>query len=466
MEGELLFQFYKNRYFFYCVLLLCISGKNVAAKSYLPGESNLENIPEVTLSVGTILQNDIQTHNPLTLQEVEKLALENDSLTRKLDAESISLQEKGIAATSLPDPKLKIGLMNLPTDTFLLNQEPMTQQVIGLQQRFPSYGLLDSQGDQINFMRISKNHKATNQKQEVLRNVRKSWLDVYLQHHTGNIIKKSDELFSQLVKMTKSRYRSGRGNQQNLIRAQLERNLLKDTEIQVFATKEKALAKLGKWVDISHFNRPLYLDSLSIPELSDRDTLITSINTHSSLLASMASANAARKGIDIAKAKHYPSWMMDLSFSKREATPAGEKRADLLSIIFIVDIPLFTSNRQDKQVTASTKEYVSAKHSVDENRKNLKRILDSEYSTWLRLRERLQHYEEIVLPQASQNAKAALKAYRSQETEFDPLMRARLMELNIKLQALQIFVDLAQTQVNLLYLTEGLKHGSQNPAGI
>jgi len=58
-----------------------------------------------------------------------------------------------------------------------------------------------------------------------------------------------------------------------------------------------------------------------------------------------------------------------------------------------------------------------------------------------------------VLPQASQNAQAALKAYKSQVTGFDPLMRARLMELKIKLQALKILVNRAQAQVNLLYIT-------------
>ena len=40
-----------------------------------------------------------------------------------------------------------------------------------------------------------------------------------------------------------------------------------------------------------------------------------------------------------------------------------------------------------------------------------------------------------------------------QVTGFDPLMRARLMELKIKLQALNVLVSRAQAQVNLLYIT-------------
>jgi outer membrane protein TolC len=456
-----LFLFDRYRNLVSCLLLLHTGGTYAAEKTDLFWENESRNDSEVTLSVGTELQNDIQLQHPLTLQEAEKLALKNDLLTKKLDAESIALRKSGVAATSLPDPKLKLGLMNVPTDTLELEQEPMTQQVIGLQQMFPSYNLLDSQGKQMSLMGVAKSHKATNQKREVLRNVRKAWLDVYLQYHTGNIIKKTEDLFTQLVKVTKSQYRSGRGNQQNVVRAQLERSLLRDREIQIKAMKEKALAELGKWVGVLQFNRPLSLDSLSIPELADRDALISSIEKHPSLQASIADADAAKAGVNVAKSRYHPSWMVDLSFGKREAASTGKQRADFMSLMFIVDIPLFTSNRQDKWVSASEKEYSSAQYSSAERKKNLKRTLNAEYSDWLRLSERLQHYRKTVLPQAKQNAKAALNAYRSQATEFDPLMRARLMELNIQLQAIQLFVDWTQTQVNLLYLTGGIGHEVQ-----
>lgn len=452
--------FLLNRYrnFVFCLFLLHTSGTYAAEKNTLFWEGEPENGSEVTLSVGTVVPGNTQFDNPLTLQEAESLALKNDLLTKKLDVESIALKKKGIAAGSLPDPKLKLGLINIPTDTLELEQEAMTQQVIGLQQAFPPHGLLDAQKEQMNLMGTAQSHKAINQKYEVLRNVRQAWLGVYLQHHTGNIIKKTDNLFTQLVKITKSQYRSGRGNQQNVVRAQLERSLLKDRAIKIKAMEESSLAELGKWVGTAQFNRPLSLSSLAIPEIADRNTLALSLENHPSLQASIANANAAKAGINAAKSRYYPSWMVDLSFGFRETAPTGQQRADLMSLMFTVDIPLFTSNRQDKWVTAREKDYSSAQYSTAEQKRNLQRMLDAEYSTWLRLNERLQHYRETVLPQANQNAKAALNAYRSQATEFDTLMRARLMELDIQLQTIQLFVDSAQAQVNLLYLTGGIGH--------
>jgi len=450
----MLFLSCKHRYFVFCGLLLHISGTSATENNDTFRKTESGNRPEITLSVGTAFPGNIQSDNPLGLQEAESLALKNDAIIRKLNAESSALKNRGNAATRLPDPKLKLGLLNIPTDTWTLDQEAMTQQVIGLQQVFPPYGLLDARGKQMDLMGMAESHQAVDRKQDVLRNVRNAWLNVYLQYHTGNIIKKTDALFSQLINVTKSRYRSGRGNQQNVVRAQLERSLLKDREIRIRAMQEKALAELGKWVGVSHFNRPLSLDTLAIPDIADRASLMLAIDTHPSLQASIARANAAKAAVHIAKSRYHPRWMMDVSFSRR----ATAQRADLASLMFIVDIPLFTANRQDQQVMASEEEYSSARYAITERKRNLKRMLDAEYASWLRLNERRQHYQDTVLPQARQNAKAALNAYRSQATEFDTLMRARLTELNIRLQEIQLFVDQAQAQINLLYLTGGIEH--------
>lgn len=397
--------------------------------------------------------SEIQNNGSLSLQQAERLAIENDSLTKKFAAESIALQEKGIAASRLPDPKLKLGVMNMPTDTYDLNQEPMTQQVIGIQQMFPPFNMLDYKGEQLGYKGKSKAYHAENQKRITLRGVRTAWLNVYKQHHSANIINKSELLFEQVVKITKSQYRQGRGNQQIVIRAQLELSLLQDKKINIEAMRGKALADLGKWIGRANINRPLDLDALSIPELAGESILRRAVENHPTLKAAEEGINAAKSGIDVAKSRYKPAWMMDLTYGKRGITPAGVDRADFLSLMFMVDLPFFTSKRQDKWLIAGEKEYNVAQYIADERQKNLTSSLEKEYVSWKQLTERLQHYRGSVLPQASQNAEAALKAYKSQVTEFNPLMRARLMELKIKLQALYLLVDRAIAQVNLLYLT-------------
>ena len=73
----------------------------------------------------------------LTLAEAETLAISNDPSVESVKSRQVALNELEVAAGQLPDPQLKFGLMSLPTDTFNLGQEPMTQVQVGVVQRFP-----------------------------------------------------------------------------------------------------------------------------------------------------------------------------------------------------------------------------------------------------------------------------------------------------------------------------------------
>jgi outer membrane protein TolC len=53
---------------------------------------------------------------------------------------------------------------------------------------------------------------------------------------------------------------------------------------------------------------------------------------------------------------------------------------------------------------------------------------------------------------AAANVQASLKAYQSGVTEFTTLMRARITDLDVRLQDLRIRVDRAKSQANLLYI--------------
>ena len=68
----------------------------------------------------------------LSLQYAEQLALERDPVLSMKRAQSQAFLDKSVAADTLPDPKLKLGLLNYPTDTFDRDQEPMTQTRIAI----------------------------------------------------------------------------------------------------------------------------------------------------------------------------------------------------------------------------------------------------------------------------------------------------------------------------------------------
>ena len=56
-----------------------------------------------------------------------ELVLNNDLWILANQMQQSAMEAESVAANSLPDPKLSLGLANLPTDSFEFAQEPMTQ---------------------------------------------------------------------------------------------------------------------------------------------------------------------------------------------------------------------------------------------------------------------------------------------------------------------------------------------------
>jgi hypothetical protein len=73
----------------------------------------------------------------LSLQQAEQLALEADPLIKSYRASSRSFDAESSANSTLPDPKLRLGMFNVPLDSFSTTEDPSTQLRIGIQQEFP-----------------------------------------------------------------------------------------------------------------------------------------------------------------------------------------------------------------------------------------------------------------------------------------------------------------------------------------
>lgn len=388
----------------------------------------------------------------MNMSRVEQLAIQHDALiSRHMDLAE-AMDAKAVAARQNPDPKFKIGLMNVPVDTFDFAQEPMTQQVLGIQQMFPPGDKLTHRSKRMEFMGQAKRAQADQQELALRRDVRSTWLDIYQQHHAINILKHSQSVFDELVQIVRFQYRAGRGTQQDILRAQLELSMLQDKELEVAGMMDMSLAKLSKLAGSQMLENSLQLGSLTLPVLPGRAQIASRLKRHPMVDMKEQMSNSAQEAVEIARANYDMGWALDLSYGMRQESPQGMVRADFLSAMVMIDLPFFTGKRQDQALLASEREYSASRNDLVEAQRMLQVKLDAKYSIMERLQQRLSFYRDVVLPKSSQNAEAALKSYQSRTTGFGPLMRARLMELKNKLTALKLLVEHGKTQVELLYL--------------
>ncbi len=407
--------------------------------------NNLGFIVLTFFSIGTMA-------NELTLSEAEQLALDADFVVKQYNARAESLDEFAIAEEQLPDPKAKFGIMNIPINSFDRSQENMTQLQFGVQQAFP-------RGDTLHYKRLRTEDmadvdkaKALEQEKKVLRLLRNSYLDLFLNVKTGLILQQNRSLFTQLLDITQRQYAVGRDNQHDVLRAQLELALIDDRIAEITGEKEISLAELAKWVGDVSAQRPL---PEKFPEISSPlsiDEIVSSLTSHPLIQVEDAVVNASDKNIKIAEEQYKPGWMLDLTYGERTGNNLnGSSRDDFASAMVIMELPIFTDKRQDKRLAASKLEHIAYQYARSDRLLELKRQVEKEHANWVRLGNRLELYETRALIDAEQNSESTLKAYQNDLTDFTTLMRARLTELNTQLDMLKIRVNRAKSQANLLY---------------
>ena len=389
----------------------------------------------------------------LSLQQAEQLALEADPLIMSHKATSRSYDAQSTASGTLPDPKLRLGIFNVPIDTFSTSEDPSTQLRIGIQQEFPRGDTTNLKQQQSKWLAQAAMAQAQDERLQLLMNIRDTYLNLYYEIQAGGIVNETRELFLKLVRITEDQYAAGRANQQDVIHADLELSRLDDRTIKIQGNEDEYRAYLAQWVgDVAWQEIDSNLPML--PIVSDNFEINQLLTQHPAVMVETARVEASRKMIEVTRQDYKPGIGAFVEYRKRFGENLdGSDRSDMMAAMVTIDIPLFTENRQDKNVAAREESANAARYSRDDKLRILKRKLDKDRAIYKRLGERELIYKNKLINSATSNAEVSLNAYQSGITEFTTLMRARIMELDVRLDNLRIKVDRLRAQARLLYIT-------------
>lgn len=412
----------------------------------------------------------------LTLKQTVNIALEHDPWLRGNELKQGALEASSVAASSLPDPVVSLGLLNFPTDGFALDQEPMTQIKIGLAQRFP-------RGDsrairQRQLSQLAQQHPllAEDRRAKVEVSVSQLWLDAFKADQSIRLIDNDRALFEQLAEIVQASYSSAQGKtrQQDVVRAQLELSRLDDRLARLHEQRDMAVARLMEWLVVeprdmfvsAGGDKPVFPDTLpSIAPLErdlntllgqqNRQILAEILTRHPAVMALEQRIQAGFTGALLAEQKYRPQWGVNGSYAYREDEQSGRSRADFFSIGLSFDLPLFTANRQDKEVAASRMQAESMKTDKRLLMRNMMAQLDTLYARYQGLEQRLNLYRGSILPQMHEQAEASLTAYTNDDGDFAEVMRARIAELNGRIEQIAIATEQLAAQIHIHYFFTG-----------
>jgi outer membrane protein TolC len=395
---------------------------------------------------------------PLTVGEVGRLALAGEAGTEALEARARAARDRAVADAQLPDPMVSVGALNLPVDTFSVDQERMTQLRVGLRQAIPASGTLDARRAAGEARARGHDASADLRRRTVLRSAREAWLTLLWRLETRALLESERPRLEALEQTVLAGYREGAGSQQDLLRARLELDALDERLLRNAEAVDVARAELARWIgDAAVAAEPVAppAGSALAPGAGlgvEADVARERLRAHPALAVRAARIEEAEAGVGLAEADYRPDWGVEVGYGIRDdLTPAGDP-PDFLSATVSVELPLFTARRQDRRLAAAQADREAARAERVDALRELERDRAALVARGERLLDRRALQAETIAPRTARTARAALQAYRADAGDFPEVMRAVLAELDVRLTLARLDHDLRRLAADLDYL--------------
>ncbi|MDN2662264.1 TolC family protein [Psychromonas sp. 14N.309.X.WAT.B.A12] len=407
------------------------------------------------------------------LNTLIKFALNNDQSRKQFFAQSEAMREMGIANSTLKDPKLKLGVGNLPVDSFAFDQESMTNISIGLMQEFERGSTLSLQKKKLNQQADSVVFKIKARELDVINNMTKLWLELGFQQKAHQILVENKKLMKEMARYIKTSYSLGQSEVHDLLNAEIQISKLDERLQENEQMQQRVSSQLSEWLGIQWLSNQTDLNATPSLTWDKLDKYLNQVkgeqfygflNKHPISEMAQLQIEANTTQVSIAEEAYTPKFAVEVVYGHRQADGMdGQPAADLVSAYLTMDIPLFTDKRQDKS-------YSSAKYQVVEAKSNKAVILsrmNAQVNALLvdkhNLEQRILRYNNSLLPQMKAKTSAVERGYQQNTAQFDEIINTSAEALAMEIEKWRLVTDLNKANSNLAYLLDGFEYSVSKP---
>ncbi len=335
---------------------------------------------------------------------------------------------------SLPDPRLSLNVLNLPIDSFDFNQEGMTQFQVGFSQVLPFPGKLGLREAVAEHESTAARWQVEELRLKLVRDVKTVWWNLYFTDRALEIVARNRELLRQFVDVAQTKYKVGKGLQQDVLLAQLELSKLYDQSINLRGLRRNQMTQLNTLLD-QPSSRPLQLPQRvteMLAEITDEQGLLSyAAKTRPVLAAARSKIDVARARLGLAKKSYSPDFKLGAAYGYRGGENAdGSRRDDFLSVMFSMNLPLYAGARQDKAVDQRTSQVLQNRYELDDAHGGVAAEVSRALADYQQSREQVSLFKQGIIPQAAQTVASMLAAYQVNKVDFLNLVRAQITLFN------------------------------------
>ncbi len=354
----------------------------------------------------------------------------------RLEAEALGTRPRQVSA--LPDPSFMVSYQPWPVGTARGTQRSQWR----VEQQVPFPGKRALRGEIAALSAEVARFETDTYGQDLILQVKQAYYDLYRAQEEDRLIATFQAQLRDFEEAAATRYEVGAGTQQDILKAQLERNRLalrREHLAEQQASAWHHLARLLDWPAAT----PLTGEVRVVAPIATIDTT----QLFALALAKRPEAQAlyraevrADRQVALARTAFRPDFAFSLTyFDIADAeVPALADGRDALAVGIGVKVPLWRGKRQAGVEEAEVnRQQVAAR--LDALEAAFRTQIDDLNSQRHRQQQRLALFEQVLIPQAETSLEATLSAYTTGRTDFLDLLDAERTLFNLRLDQTETF---------------------------
>lgn len=391
----------------------------------------------------------LPSYAALSLAEAQRLAAKDAPAVDAQAAMLRAAQQSSLSAGELSDPKLILGVDNLPVDTadrFSLTRDFMTMRKIGFMQEFTRSEKLKLRGDRADAEVRKEAAVLALTEVNLRRDVALAWIDRYFAERQLDLLKELARESELQITAAQAALAGGKGQAADPFAARLATAQLADRIIDSERLVARANINLSRWIGIAA-KQPLDT-APAFDQLAHRHAdLIARLESHPHLAMYAPMQSMADSEMRLAEAAKHPDWSLEVAYAQR-----GPAFSNMLSVGVRIDLPIFQSRRQDPTIASKAALVEQVRAQAEDARRIHTAEIESMLADWEAAANRVQRYRTELLPLAHERTEVALASYRGGRSDLAPVLDARKGEIETRMNHLGAQSELARAWANLNFL--------------
>jgi outer membrane protein, heavy metal efflux system len=331
--------------------------------------------------------------------------------------------------STLPDPQLVLQQLNVgsPRPFAGFTNSDFAYIGIGASQDLPYPGKLRLRGEIAERDAASARDHAEAVRRSVVERLQAAYVHLAYLQQTLAVLERDGKLLEQVESIAESHYRVGQGNQQDVLKAQLERTRLVRMVAMHHQEMWSAEAQLKQLL-----NRPPDSSDIGTEPLTETPLPYSS----EELLARVRASNpdvgsqfetVRRQGlqVELAHKDAYPDFNVQYMWQH-----TAEQFRDYHMLSFGVRIPVYRSRKQQPELAQAAEELNRSRREYEATVQQTYFDVRDQFLAAQTSAQLLKIYREGLIPQATATFQAGLAAYESNRQDFETLLASFVDVLN------------------------------------